>query len=116
MNSIKRVGFISLIGFFALMLAVMFAPQAFAKDVILDTEIQTVTVALDKNGNEYARLIITEPRTLQGVAYTVTVPVMCFGEMVAQAKDFQSGDQLKAIAQTNEYKGRTNYNIIAFIE
>ena len=104
--------------FIALMigLCLTVAGNVLAKDIMLDTEIKTMTVANDKNGNEYVRFIIEEPRSLNGVEYTDTVAVMAFGSTVADAKELSEGDGLKAIASQNEYRGRTNYNIIKILQ
>ena len=93
-----------------------FASFAAAADLMLDTTIKTATVATDKNGNEYVRFIIVENKELNGIAYKADTVVMCFGSIVESAKGYSDGDPLKAIASTNEYKGRTNYSVIAFVE
>jgi len=88
----------------------------FAADVVIDTKIAQATTALDKNGREYVRLLIEESRSLQGVNYTVTVPVMAFGRDVQKAKEFKAGDALKCIAAARDYNGNTSYTIRAFID
>ena len=104
---------ITLVAVITLAIFVQTVPAA---DMLLDTQIKTATVAIDKNGNEYVRFIIVENKNLNGIAYKADVVVMCFGSIVDQAKQLSDGDPLKAIASTNEYKGRTNYNILAFVE
>jgi len=89
---------------------------AFAADKLLDTKIESITVKNDKNGNPFARIIIKEARKLNGVAYETTVPVMVFGDLVASAKVLKAGETLKAVVSQNEYQGRMNYNVIAFIQ
>jgi len=99
----------------AIMMAIT-AQVVTAADLILDTEIQSMAIANDKNGNEYVRFIIQEEKSLNGVSYTADTVVMCFGSAVAKAKTFSEGDTLKAIASQNEYRGRMNYNILAFVQ
>ena len=90
--------------------------HVYAKDVMLESKIQNVTVNLDKNGNEYVRVIIEKQKELNGVAYTIGVPVMAFGDIVNQARNLIEGDSLKAICSAGEYKGRTSYTLLAIIE
>jgi hypothetical protein len=97
-------------------MALAVTTPASAAEVLLNTEIETVQVRQDKNGNEYAMFVIKLDKTLNGVAYTTDAVVMAFGDMVAAAKEYQAGQMLKAIASTNQYQGRTNYNILAFVE
>lgn len=94
----------------------VFVNQSVAQDLVLDTTIKSTAVRVDKNGNDYVRFIIVEQKELNGIQYNADTVVMCFGSVVEAAKGYSDGDPLKAIAATNEYKGRTNYNILAFIE
>jgi cell division protein FtsL len=87
-----------------------------AAEVLIDTEIQQMTVEKDKNGEEYIRFIIQEDRSLNGIAYTADVVTMAFGSAVEKAKTLKEGDTLRAIASTNEYQGRLNYSILQIIE
>ncbi len=92
------------------------AIPAFTADKIIDTEIKTMAVKNDKNGNEFCRFIIVESKELSGVKYKADTVVMVFGaDLVEQAKTYSEGTKLKAIVATNEYKGRVNYNLIAFV-
>lgn len=93
-----------------------FAVFASAADLMLDTTVKSVTIATDKNSNDYVRFIIVEDKELNGIAYKADVIVMSFGSTVERAKTFSDGDTMKAIVSQNEYKGRTNYNIIAFVD
>lgn len=89
-----------------------------AADQILDTKIDSATIALTKNGNQYVRFIITEDRKLDGVAYKRGIPVMAFGEqLVGQAKAMKAGDALKAIVSYRKLgDGRESYTILSFVK
>ena len=89
---------------------------AFSADIMLDTKINQVVTKNDKNGNPFTRFVISETRDMNGVAYQVDTIVMCFGSTVDKAKTFKAGDTLKAIVSQNEYQGRLNYNLIAFVD
>jgi hypothetical protein len=96
--------------------ALIFSAQfAAAEDKILDLSVDSMTVALTKNGNEYVRFIVTEDRSLNGVAYKRSLPVMAFGaDHVAAAKAYNEGDQLKAVAKySSQYE---SYTILSFIQ
>ena len=99
-----------------LALVLMFAAPALAVDKILNDKIDSATVAIDKNGNQYVRFIVNETRKLQGVEYQVGVPVMAFGSMVAKAKTLKAGDKIKAVVASREYKGNTSYTLRAFLK
>ena len=89
---------------------------AMAADKILNTKITSATTAIDKNGNQYVRLLISEQRNLKGVKYDVEVPVMIFGAMVNKAKGLKSGDKIKAVVASREYQGRTSYTVRALLK
>ena len=84
---------------------------------MLNTTVQSATVALDKNGHEYVRLIINEERNMNGISYEKGVPVMAFGDLVEPAKSYNAGDQLKAIANYRQLPdGRESYSVIQFVK
>lgn len=89
---------------------------AMAADKIINNKIASATVAIDKNGNQYVRLIINESRKIQGVSYEVGVPVMAFGQLAQKAKTLKAGDTLKAVVASREYRGNTSYTIRAFLQ
>ena len=95
----------------------MFLPGlASAQDVLLNAKIQDVVTALDKNGNEYVRVIVNEERTLQGISYEVGVPVMAFGPQVEKAKGLRKGTILKAICDRREAQGKVSYTILKIVK
>lgn len=94
----------------------MLATPALALDKIMNDKIQSATVAIDKNGNKYIRLIVQEERKLQGTSYTIGVPVMVFGNLVEPAKALKAGDTLKAVVASREYQGNTSYTVRAFLK
>ena len=96
---------------------ILISAQVWAQDQILNATIDSATVALDKNGVEYVRFIITEPRSLNGISYKKSLPVMAFGEQVPAAKAISAGDSLKAVANFRKLPdGRESYTVISFIE
>ena len=92
------------------------AIPALAADKILNDKIQSATTAIDKNGNQYVRLIVAEKRKLQGTEYTVGVPVMAFGNMVTKAKALKAGDKIKAVVASRTYQGNVSYTVRAFLK
>lgn len=89
--------------------------MAMSADKAIEAKITSVTTALDKNGNEYTRLIIEETRKISGVEYTAGVACMAFGDHNVTAKDMKAGDLLKAVVSEREFRGRTSYTIQAFM-
>ena len=99
---------------FILIALLVFATAAQAADQMLNATVSDVVVANDRNGAEYVRLIINEPRELDGVAYVSSVAVMCFRETANFAKTLKKGDKIRAIISPNEYQGRTSYRLISW--
>lgn len=93
------------------------AVTASAGDKILETTVDSATVALTQNGAEYVRLIVSEERNLNGVTYKRSIPAMAFGELVPQAKELKAGDTLKAVVNFRDLAdGRQSYTILSFLE
>jgi len=97
-------------------LAFMFQGPAIAQDVLLKAKIQDVTLALDKNGSRYVRVIVTEKRSLQGIQYEAQVPVMAFGSHVERAMSLKKGQILTAICDKRNFKGKVSYTILKIVE
>jgi len=95
-----------------LVLTLAIAGSAVAAEKLLVGEIQSVTIALDKNGNEYVRAIVSEQKELNGIKYAVGIPVMFFGDMVPAGKSLTEGSTFKGIVSGREYNGRTSYTVI----
>jgi hypothetical protein len=90
------------------------AITASAGDKILETTVDSATVALTQNGAEYVRLIVSEERNLNGKR---SIPAMAFGELVPQAKELKAGDTLKAVVNFRDLAdGRQSYTILSFLE
>ena len=99
-----------------IVLLIALAIPAFATDVRVTAEIQSMTQAVDVNGSPYIRIIVNETRTLAGVEYQSGVPVMAFNDMVAEVKaTYKAGDILDAICASREYQGRASYTILAIV-
>lgn len=101
-----------------LTLAIIFCCATFAtaKDIQITKEIDQITFKKDKNGNDYARVIVTEKRTLNGVTYDRSVVVMAFAEQAAKLKGYKKGQKLNAIVEEGEYKGNVTYRILDVIK
>lgn len=93
--------------------------DALAADKLITAKITDTATKLDRNGNEYVRLIIEESRSLQGVAYDADVPVMVFAsggsDLIEKAKALKPGDTLRAICDGRQYQGRVSYTLRAFV-
>jgi len=97
------------------MVLCVFMTNVVAAEQLLEAKVSGVTTALDKNGNEYTRLIVDMDRKIQGVNYKVGIPAMAFGSSNADAKKMKAGDNLKAIVNEREYNGRTSFTIIKML-
>jgi hypothetical protein len=102
---------------FAIMAIISTAPATWANEFVLEAEVQSVTVKPDKNGNEFVRFIVLEPKTFNGIAYKAEIVTTAFGaEKVAAGQEYKPGDTIKAIARSSEYQGNTYYNVLQFIK
>lgn len=100
----------------AVMLMAATVVSASAADKLLEAEITDHVVAIDRNGNEYVRMIISETRELNGVSYERGVPVLAFGADVPAAKALKVGDKLKAVVSFRALgDGRESYTIIKLL-
>jgi hypothetical protein len=105
------------IAIFTIIMCSVMAHPALAEDQILTAKIQQIEQKLDKNGNQYCRIFIEEQKELSGIQYRTSTAVMGFGaSLVEQMKSLKKGDTIKAVVATNEYKGRTSYNVLALIQ
>ena len=86
-----------------------------AAEMVLETKVDTITESIDKNGHPYIRIIIQEAREIQGNNYVVGVPVMCFRDTVAKARELSPGDSFKAVVQPREFQGRSSYTLLKWL-
>ncbi|MCG7851409.1 MAG: hypothetical protein MIO92_02700 [Methanosarcinaceae archaeon] len=107
----RRVAIIG--GLLALMLFIV--PMAMAAESLIDLKVTDKVIAMDKNGNEYVRLIVGETKSIQGVSYEVGVAAMAFGQTVDAAKTVNVGDNLKAIVNKRTFNGRESYTILKML-
>lgn len=100
----------------AMVFALMLVLPAFGAERVVDLPITNKVTTLDRNGNEYTRLIVTESKTIQGVSYDMGVPAMAFGSVNEGAKALEIGDNLKAIIGDRQFNGRSSMTIIKLLE
>jgi hypothetical protein len=86
-----------------------------ASDTMINAKISSMTISKDKNGAEFVRFIVNEPRELSGVKYERSIPVLAFREQVVAAKGLKAGETLKAVVQKSVTPdGRESYRIVSF--
>jgi len=91
-------------------------PALYAGEKVIDLKITDIVSKMDKRGHEYTRAIVEEAKELQGVKYTIGVPVMGFGAQNEELKTYRSGQNLKAVVSSREYQGRESYTLISCIK
>lgn len=89
---------------------------ALALDSMVTAPIASVDTLIDKNGNEYVRVVITEDRSLNGVKYQTEALIMAFGSQVEAAKILKAGDMFNGICSSREYKGNLSYTVLKVIK
>ena len=97
-----------------ILMVLLMAGVALGADSVLRATASDVVVALDKNGNEYVRIIVSETKVLEGITYKTGTPVMAFGALVVEAKKIKKGQKFTAVVSQREYRGRTSYTVLAF--
>ena len=112
MHSISRIFVGVVIGLCLLTVSTI----AFAKDIMMTVPVKQVVEKIDKNGAPYKRIVFTQDAELNGVKYQKSAIMMVFADQIDMIADLKAGDQLKCIASTSEYKGRTSYTLQAVIE
>jgi len=100
---------------YVLTLAVAFAAEASEK--IMEITPKAISFQPDKNGKEYARVIISEEKVLSGYKYKTSVTMTAFNsEAISQLKNKTAGETFKTIVQERSYRGNKTYLILAVIE
>lgn len=87
-----------------------------AADTVIEKKIENVVFKKDKNGQQYARIIVQDQGTLNGVTYNKSASVMAFGDQVASAKSLKKGQTLKAIVAENTFRGGTSYQLLKVLK
>ena len=93
-----------------------FASVSFATDVQIEKKIDQIVFKKDKNGSEYARIIVQGTGDLNGVQYTKAMSVMAFGDQAKEAKMLKKGMILKAICAEQQFRGATNYQLLKVLK
>ena len=98
-----------------LMILVVFS-ITFGAEELVNGKITDVVQAVDQNGANYTRLIVTFDRKINGTAYQVGLPVMGFQDQAEAAAALSVGDTLKAICSKRTFQDRESYTIIKILE
>lgn len=94
---------------------ICFVSPVIGAEKMIEAKVTNITESVDRNGRPYVRMIIQEQRTLQGMQYTVGIPVMAFGDTVEKAKTVNIGDTIKAIVLEREFNTRQSYTVLAWL-
>jgi hypothetical protein len=85
---------------------------AYAEDKIIEKKVDGIVFKKDKNGNQYARIFITDTAEINGVQYPKTMSVMAFGDAAMEAKNVKKGQTLKAVVQEQDFRGSKSYLLL----
>ena len=99
-----------------LVFTAILAPTVHAADKVINAKIDTISQHIDKNGAPYTRIMILEPRELQGIRYETGIPVMAFGSLHEEASKLTPDTMFKAVVSERTYQGRTSYTLQALIQ
>ena len=101
--------------FVAIILAIASLAVA-APDMMMEKEIQQIVFKKDKNGNDFARIIVKDQRELNGVKYDREVAVMAFGDKAQAVRAYRKGQTIKAVVSVGEYRGNPSYTILHVVK
>lgn len=101
---------------FALLTLVCFATVSMATDIIVEKKIKQIVFKKDKNGADYARVIVSQTKTLDGVTYDKDTSMMGFGDTTKELKGYKKGQMLKAVVTENQFRGGISYNILKVLK
>ena len=87
-----------------------------AADTLLDVKVKSIIEKVDKNGNPYKRVVFLQEAELNGMKYNKSAIIMVFADQLDQVTSLIPGQDLRCIAASSEYKGRTSYTLQAVIE
>ena len=107
------VAFIIVMGTVAITLG---AEQMVCPDCEIQGTVSSVATLTTQDGEPFTRVLTSFNREMNGIKYTVILPVMGFGEQAEPAAKLNQGDPLKAIVQNRIFQGRESYTIIQLIE
>jgi len=88
----------------------------FGAEELVTGEITDVVQAVDQNGANYTRLIVSFDRKMDGTEYSVGLPVMGFGDQAEPASKLTVGQTLKAICSKRTYQGSESYTLLKILE
>jgi hypothetical protein len=107
----------NIVGLIALMLIIgfMFASTpARAEDKVITFKPTSVTVAKDRNGSDYVRMIWGDTKELNGIKYSSGSTVNAYRENLEAAKKIKAGDTVTAVVSKKDYNGTSYYTVLAF--
>lgn len=98
----------------ALLVALCFCTVAIAQDVVIEKKINQIVYKKDKNGNEYARIMVNDKASLNGITYEKSVSIMAFGDQCQAVKTsgLKKGDTFKGVVNKGEWKGNPSYTLL----
>jgi hypothetical protein len=98
------------------MITIEFGYDGRKSDVqFIDKRIEAIIFKKDKRSNEYARIIVNETHTLNGISYDRGVRCMVYGNLVAKARMLKKGQQLQGVARVFDDKFGVSYKMYAII-
>jgi len=93
-----------------------FTTAVFAQDVVMEKQIKNISFKADKNGKQYARVIVAGTATLNGITYAKDLFITGFdSDVVTALKSYKKGQTLKVIVSEGQYRGNPSYTILKVI-
>jgi hypothetical protein len=98
------------------MVTIEFSSDGGKSDVLfIDKRIEAIFFKKDKHANEYARIIVNETHTLNGIPYDRGVRCMVFGDLVVKARMLKKGQRLQGVARIFDDKFGVSYKMYAIM-
>ncbi|MDQ5985891.1 MAG: hypothetical protein CSYNP_01608 [Syntrophus sp. SKADARSKE-3] len=98
--------------FVVILALVAFTTVSFAADIQIEKKIENIVFKKDKNGSEFARIVVADTGTLNGISYKKTSSVMAFSDMTPTVRGLKKGQTLKAIVSEQNFRGTPSYLLL----
>ena len=87
-----------------------------AAPMTVEGQVMSTTEATDRNGNPYVRAILEEKGSVDGVQFTIGIPVMFFGSHADAGRALKAGDIIKFVGDERFFQGRKSYTFLQMVE
>jgi hypothetical protein len=86
-------------------------PSFAAEKLVVET-VQKITIKKDKSGADYALIWVDQNKTMNGIKYKKSFPIMAFQGQAAVAKHLKKGETVTMIVETGTFNGHETMTLL----